>query len=301
MSQTITHPNRILFPENGLTKGDVAGYYEAVADRMLPHLRDRPLTVERYPKGIGAQGFMQKNRPSHAPDGVGAVELDKKDGVTVYSVVNDRAGLEFFVNLSAITFHVPTVTVTDGWHPDWVIWDLDPPENGEGLAAAAADQLRGFLQGIGIPTLLMATGSKGFHLRMPIQRGPTAADVDRLARGTAALAVRAFPDQLTIAFKKADRQGKVFVDWLRNAPRATSVVPYSLRPKAKAPVAAPLGWDELDRGPAGVTLTTIEERLDEADPWAGVEPLDLEPIIGEVETALDVEGITLEPFDRFRS
>ena len=298
---TITNPDRVLFPESGLTKADVGGYYDAVADRMLTHLRDRPLTVERYPKGIDDKGFMQKNRPSHAPEFVEAIELDKKDGVTEYPVVNDREGLSFFANLSAITFHVPTVTVSDGSHPDWVIWDLDPPEGSDELVATAATSMRSFLEDFEIPTLLMATGSKGFHLRTPIERNLDADQVNQLARGTAALAVAAHPDRLTTAFKKADRKGKVFVDWMRNTPRATSVVPYSLRPRERAPVAAPLAWDELSVGPTGVRLDSIGDRLSGSDPWDGVNPLDLEPISHQVDAVLDDAGITLEPFDRFRS
>lgn len=299
---TITNPDRVLFPETGLTKADVADYYDDVADRMLPYLSGRPLTVERYPRGIGAKGFMQKNRPSHAPSFVGAVELDKKDGVTVYPVVDDRDGLAFFANLSAITFHVPTVTVTDGWHPDWVIWDLDPPAGGDDVVTAATATMRSFLDGFGVETLLMATGSKGFHLRAPIERTLDSAQVDRLARGAAVLAVEAHPDQLTTAFKKADRGGRVFVDWLRNMPRATSVAPYSLRPGVEAPVAVPLVWDELTHlGPTGVTLRSIEDRLSGPDPWGDVPRLDLSPIAERIETALDDAGIILEPFDRFRN
>lgn len=299
---TITNPDRVLFPESGHTKADVANYYEAVADRMLPHLEDRPLTVERYPKGIGANGFMQKNRPGHAPAFVGAVEMDKKGGVTEHPVVNSRDGLEFFANLSAITYHVPTVTVADPRHPDWVIWDLDPPEGADGLVMAAAAAMRSFLEDLGIPTLLMSTGSKGFHLRTPIERNLDAGRVDRVARGTATLATAVHPDLLTMAFKKVDREGKVFVDWMRNMPRATSVVPYSLRAREPAPVAAPLAWDELtELGPAGVTLVSIEDRLSVPDPWEGAVPLDLEPVTAMVDTVLDDAGISLEPFDRFRS
>jgi bifunctional non-homologous end joining protein LigD len=299
---TISNPDRVLFPENGLTKADVANYYDAVAGRMLPHLRDRPLTVERYPKGIAAKGFMQKNRPGHAPAFVGSVEMDKKDGVTEYPVVNDRDGLEFFANLSAITYHVPTVTVSDPRHPDWVIWDLDPPEGADEPVIGAATTMRTFLDDLGIPTLLMATGSKGFHLRTPIERNLDAGRVDRLARGTATLATAVHTDLLTMAFRKADREGKVFVDWMRNMPRATSVVPYSLRAREPAPVAAPLVWDELtESGPAGVTLASIEDRLSVPDPWEGAVPLDLEPIAAMVDTVLDDAGIILEPFDRFRS
>jgi bifunctional non-homologous end joining protein LigD len=298
---TITHPERVLFPEDGLTKADVGGYYRAVADRMVPFLTGRPLSVERFPEGIAGDGFMQKNRPSHAPDAVGAVELDKKNGVTVYPVVDNEQGLLFFANLSAIAYHVPIVTVADMLHPDWVIWDLDPPDDGAGVTEAART-MRGFLADLGIPTLLMATGSKGFHLRTPIVPHLDVARVDHLARGTATLAESAYPDRLTTAFKKADRGGRVFVDWLRNTPRATSVVPYSLRPRNGAPVAAPLDWDELEsEGPSGVTLETIGRRLAREDPWQGAKPLDLGPIADEVDRLLDRAGVEFEPFDRFRS
>ena len=298
---TITNPDRVLFPESGLTKADVGSYYGAVADRMLPYLSDRPLTVERYPKGIDEKGFMQKNRPSHAPDSVGAIVMDKKDGFTEYPVVDDGDGLQFFANLSAITFHVPTGTVGDALHPDWVIWDLDPPEGSDEFVAAAATTMREFLESFDIPTQLMATGSKGFHLRAPIERNLEADRVNELARGVSALAAAAHPDQLTLAFKKADRDGKVFVDWMRNTPRATSVVPYSLRPKEHAPVAAPLAWDELSRGPGGVILQSIDDRLSQPDPWQDGIRLDLQPIAPRVQSVLEDAGITLEPFDRFRS
>lgn len=298
---TITHPDRILFPEDGFTKADVAGYYHAVADRMVPFIAGRPLSVERFPKGIAGGGFMQKNRPGHAPDAVGAVELDKRNGTTVYPVVDDEEGLLFFANLSAITYHVPTVTVDDELHPDWIIWDLDPPEDGAGVKDAAVG-VHEFLAELGIATLLMATGSKGFHLRTPIIADVDVGRVDRLARGTALLAESAHPDLLTTAFKKADRDGKVFVDWLRNTPRSTSVVPYSLRPRDGAPVAAPLDWDELATvGPSGVTLSTIDERLSRNDPWQGAVATDVGEVAAAVDDLLDDAGVELEPFDRFRS
>ena len=162
--------------------------------------------------------------------------------------------------------------------------------------------MRSFLDGFGIETLLMATGSKGFHLRAPIERSLDSAQVDRLAQGTAVLAVEAHPDQLTTAFKKADRGGRVFVDWMRNMPRATSVAPYSLRPREHAPVAVPLAWDELrSLGPTGVTLLSIDDRLSSPDPWRDAHRLELRPIAERIETALDDAAITLEPFDRFRS
>ncbi len=298
---TIAHPERVLFPESGITKGDLVAYYDAVADRLLPRIAGRPLSVERFPRGIDHTGFMQKNRPSHAPDNVGAVEMDKKDGVTVYPIVDDRDGLLFYANLSAITYHVPTVTVADPGHADWVIWDLDPPDYDDAIITPAAQAMRSFLADFGIETLLMGTGSKGFHLRVPIEPNLDVGQVDRLARSTAELAALAHPDLFTTAFKKKDRHGRVFVDWLRNTPHATSVAPYSLRPREPAPVAAPLAWEELSLGPAGVTLRSIGDRLERPDPWVGATPQDLTAIASAVDAAAADAGITLEPFDRFRS
>ena len=299
----ISNADRVVFPQNGITKGDVVAYYQLVAHRMLPFLRRRALTVERFPKGIAEKGFMQKNAPSHFGDDlIERKEVPKEGGgITVYPVIREVDAISAYANIGAMTFHVPPSTVDNEWHPDWMIWDLDPPANRSDLAREAARAVRHVLDAFEIPTVLMTSGSKGYHLRARIESGPDVKTVARIARSVAALAEAAHPAVVTLAFRKAERGQRVFVDWLRNAPYSTSVAPWSLRARDGAPVAAPISWEDLDStDPDGVRITEVEERLDN-DLWAGHAPVDLSATLPRVEAALDDSGITLEPFDRFRS
>lgn len=298
----ISNADRVVFPDDGLTKGDVVEYYRLVADRLVPFLAGRALTVERYPQGVGAKGFMQKNAPDHYPnDLIDRHEVPKEGGTTVYPVIHSAEGIEFFANLGVITFHVPSSPAEDWRRPEWIIWDLDPPEGRIDLVREAAHTLKGVLDAHSISTELMTSGSKGYHLRARIEAGTGWDDVARIARGLAALAVNESEDTMTLAFRKADRGERVFVDWLRNAPYATSVAPWSLRARPGAPVAAVLSWSELDEVPPdGIRLKSIEDRID-VDPWSGIHVIDLEGVRSKVDDELDSAGITLEPFDRFRS
>jgi bifunctional non-homologous end joining protein LigD len=297
-----TNADRIVFPDDGITKGDVYAYYQLVGPRLLPYLADRPLTVERYPKGLSAGGFMQKNAPDHYPEFIGRYEVARgAGGATTYPVIRDGEGIAYFANLGAITFHAPPATVSNLTHPDWIIWDLDPPEGRTDLARRAAHVMGSLLEGFGIPTLVMTSGSKGYHLRAPLARTADFTTVADISRGTGALAAAAHPDLLTLAFRKIDRGHRVFVDWLRNAPLSTAVVPWSLRARTGAPIAVPLAWDEVDSvAPNAIGLASVADRF-ETDPWTGIEPLDLTDAANLVNAALQAAGIRLEPFDRFRS
>lgn len=299
----VSNADRVVFPEDGITKGEVAGYYRAVADLMLPFVAGRALTVERYPKGIGETGFMQKNAPSHLTgDVIGRHEVNREEGgTTVYPVVRDGAGIAAFANLGVITFHAPPATVADPSRCDWAIWDLDPPPGRFDLARDAAKAMRDTLESLGVTTALMASGSNGYHLRAVVEPAAPAGLVAELARGTAALGEAAHPELLTLAFRKRDRGRRVFVDWLRNAPYSTSVVPWSLRARPGAPVAVPLAWDELDAiDPNGVGYAAVAERA-EVGPWRGLAGVDFAERERAVAEALDRAGIVLEPFDRFRT
>lgn len=299
----VSNADRVVFPDEGFTKGDVVAYYESVADRMLPFLTDRALTVERYPKGTAEKGFMQKNAPDHfGTNLIDRHEVPKEDGgTTVYPVVSDVEAIAEFANLGVITFHVPPSTVSDANHPDWAIWDLDPPSGAFDVVREAARQMREVLASFGISTVLMTSGSNGYHLRARLDPVADAGTVADVARGTAALASAAHPDNLTLAFRKAERGERVFVDWLRNAPYSTSVVPWSLRARSGAPVAVPISWDELDAvDPDGIGLSDIQGRFDQ-DPWASIEVHDFASLAPSVEEALEEAGVELEPFDRFRS
>ncbi|HJS72176.1 MAG TPA: ATP-dependent DNA ligase [Acidimicrobiia bacterium] len=299
----VSNADRVVFPDDGITKGDVVAYYESVAPKMLPFLANRALTVERFPRGTGSKGFMQKNAPEHFTDDViDRHEVPKEDGgTTVYPVVHDAGAIPAFANLGVITFHVPPSTVDDDWHPDWVIWDLDPPNGAFGLVREAAQAMREVLAGFAIDTILMTSGSNGYHLRARLDPVADAEAVARVARGTSALASAAYPDQMTLAFRKADRGERVFVDWLRNAPYSTSVVPWSIRARPGAPVAVPISWEEIgDIDPNGIEMAEADDRFG-LDPWKGLGPIDLTPMVEKVEEALAHAGVELEPFDRFRS
>jgi bifunctional non-homologous end joining protein LigD len=299
----VSNADRVVFPDDGITKGEVVSYYESVAERMMPFVAGRALTVERFPKGTGANGFMQKNAPDHFSDDlIDRHEVPKEDGgTTVYPVVNDAAAIAAFANLGVITFHGPPSTVADEWHPDWIIWDLDPPPGEFQLVRKAAVLLRDLLAGFDITPVLMTSGSNGYHLRARLVPEVEAETVAQIARGTAALAEAAHPDTMTLAFRKAERGDRVFVDWLRNAPYSTSVVPWSLRARSEAPVAVPISWDELDDiDPNGVRFADVTDRFD-LDPWQEIRDHDLKPIAEQAEKALDAAGVELEPFDRFRS
>ena len=298
----VTHPDRVVFPDDGITKGEVVAYYESVAERLLQFVAGRDLTVQRFPKGIAEPGFMQKNAPDHYPKGlIRRHRVGKGDGgTTVYPVIESAEAIGYFANLGVITFHAPPVRVADRTHPDWAIWDLDPPPGETALVRRAAETMRSFLDGLGIPTTLLASGSNGYHLRVRLDGTMTANAVERLARGAAVLAATEHEDLFTVAFRKADRGPRVFVDWMRNNPQSTSVAPWSLRPRPGAPVAAPLSWSELPTfDPQGVTLRTVVARL-RSDPWSGASEVDLSAAAKAVTGALDEKGIELKPFDRFR-
>jgi bifunctional non-homologous end joining protein LigD len=298
----ISNADRVVFPVDGITKGDVAAYYALVGDRLLPFAAGRALTVERFPKGIDGGGFMQKNAPDHYPnDLIARHEVPKEGGgTTVYPVIDSVEAVVYFANQGAITFHVPPVRVDDELHPDWVIWDLDPPPDRVDLVRAAAPRLRELLEEHGITTVVMTSGSKGYHLRTRIARTITVDQAAIVARGTATLAAAGHPDLMTTEFRKADRGDRVFVDWLRNSARSTSVAPWSIRARAGAPVAAPIAWAEIDRiAPDAIGLRTVADRIG-LDPWAGLEDADVAQVVGTVERSLDAAGIELEPFDRFR-
>lgn len=299
----VSNADRVVFPNDGITKGDVVGYYERVAERMLPFIEGRPLSVERFPRGIGGQGFMQKNVPEHAPeDLIGRYTVPKEDGgTTTYPMVSTAEGITFFANLGVITFHVPPARIEDEMHPDWAIWDLDPPPGSVDLVREAAKEMHSVLEGYGIPTLLLTSGSKGYHLRAPLAPTVDFESVAFVARGTAAVAAAANEDLMTLAFRKADRGDRVFIDWMRNTPRSTSVVPWSLRPRQGAPVATPISWTELAQvAPDQVRMGNIAERSRKR-PWAKAQAIDLSAVVEKVEADLASSGIVLEPFDRFRS
>ena len=295
----VSNPQKILFPESGVTKGEVVAYYQAAADRILPHLVGRPLTLQRFPAGIDKQGFMQKNAGKGFPAFIQRVELPKQGGTVSYPAISDLEGLVYLANQNTVTFHIPCFRTDDLEHPDRLVFDLDPTDGDLDGARFGAGQVHALLLELEVPSWVMTTGSKGFHVVVPL--APT---ISFDALGRFALAVAHFlslshPDRLTIEFLKKERRDRVFVDWLRNGFGATGVSPYSLRPREPAPIAMPIAWDEVDTTePSQFNLRDDLDRLDN-DPWQDAEPFDLSDAIAAVDRLVEEQNVELPEFDRF--
>ena len=293
----VSHPEKVLFPDSGVTKGDVAEYYHRVAPMMLPHLVDRPLTIQRFPQGIDKQGFMQKHAGKGFPDFIDRIELAKQDGTVKYPVIRDEMGLAYLANQNTITFHIPGFRASLLDHPDRMVFDLDPSEGDLEGVRFAAKATAEFLHTLEVPTWLMTSGSKGFHLVTPLRPTISFDQMGRFAQAVATFLARNHPEQMTIEFLKKERQGRVFVDWMRNHFGPTAVCPYSLRPRPGAPIAMPIDWSALDSTmPDGFRLRHFE-LVD--DPWARAQPIDLAPVVAAIEELITRFDLDLPNFDRF--
>ena len=270
----ITHPEKVLFPDDGITKGDLAGYYEAIAPVILPHLRGRPLTMERYPAGIGNKGFWQKDVTKGYPAWLQRVEVPKKDGIVHHPVVTDTQSLLWITNQNTITHHVWASRIPRLNYPDLCVFDLDPSTDDVAAVRAAAIGLRDLLDELGLPSWVKTSGSKGFHIVVPIDGKTDIGSVARFADAVGRLFVSLAPDQLTQEFSKADRRGRIYIDTGRNGYSATFAAAYTVRARSGAPVSAPCTWEEIERGevePQSFTLRTMPERIARVgDLWAEV-------------------------------
>jgi bifunctional non-homologous end joining protein LigD len=268
----ITHPEKVLFPEDGITKGELAAYYEAVAPVIVPHLRGRPVTMERYPAGIGAKGFWQKDVSKGFPEWLERVEVPKKDGVVHHPLITDSRSLLWMTNQNTVTQHVWTSRTPRLAHPDICVFDLDPSSEDPAPVRAAAIDLRNLLDELGLPSWIKTSGSKGFHIVVPIDGRTHIGAVARFASAVGSLFVSRAPDRLTQEFSKSDRAGRIYVDTGRNGYSATFAAPYTVRARRGAPVSAPCTWDEVEQGevdPRTFTLRNMPDRLAAAgDLWA---------------------------------
>jgi bifunctional non-homologous end joining protein LigD len=314
----VSNASRVVFPEVNRTKGDVVAYYERIASRLLVHVVDRPLSIRRFPKGLAAPGFFQKNVPAHYPPSIERFEVPRsataakrhprkgatEPDVTVYPLVHSSEHLAYLANQGALELHVPTARVPDLHRPDRLVFDLDPPSNAVALVRRAAHVMRDELGALALETVPVATGSKGYHLVAAI-RGSISGEVLAVtAQKVAALFAAKHPDTLTDAFRIANRGERVFVDWLRNNPSATVVAPYSLRARPRASVATPLRWDEIDAtAPDAFGIDDVDRLLERPDALAelATRPSDAEVFVANVDEAFARSGLALETFDRFRS
>jgi bifunctional non-homologous end joining protein LigD len=295
----VSHPEKLLFPADGITKGEVVGYYQAAAEHMLAHLVARPLTLERYPAGIDKPGFMQKHAGKGFPPFIERIELPKQDGTVQYPSIKDDEGLVYLANQNTITFHIPCFRNFDLEHPDRLVFDLDPTAGDIDGARFGAQAVAALLTELKVSPLVMTSGSKGFHVVVHLQPTIDFDSLARFAQECAVLLSHLHPDRLTVEFLKKERHGRVFVDWLRNGFGATGVSPYSLRPRPGAPIAMPITWDELPTTePNQFRLRDAGDRL-ATDPWEGATPVDLTDACSAVDSLVAERDIDLPKFDRF--
>jgi bifunctional non-homologous end joining protein LigD len=270
----VTRPDKPLFPD-GITKADLARYYEQVASAMLPHLDGRPLNLERYPDGIDGERIIQQRVGRHFPDWIKRVEVPARDGAVEHVIASDPATLVYLAGQACITPHPWLSRRGRLDRPDRLIFDLDPSRGDEPDAVRrAACRIRELLSELGLHAWVMTSGSRGYHVAVPLQRRADFDAVRAFARDVARVAAARDPDLFTNEQRKAKREGRILIDVMRNAYGHTSVAPYAVRARPGAPVATPLHESELsdrDTRPDRWTLTTVASRLErDGDPWAAI-------------------------------
>jgi bifunctional non-homologous end joining protein LigD len=273
----LSNTAKVLFPGDRITKGDLVEYYHAVTGTMLPLLRDRPVSMTRFPDGIASGGIVQKNVPAYFPGWITRAPV-RKEGGSLRQVICDKpATIVYLANQACIELHAFSSRLSHLHEPDQLIFDLDPPD-GDRFAdvRVCALRLRELLTGeLGLPAFVKTTGGNGLHVHVPLNARQDFDTVREFARQAAELLVARNPDLITTEQRKDKRGPRIYADLMRNAYAQLAVAPYSVRARPGAPVATPLSWDELDdQGlrPGQFTLRTVPRRIREAgqagDPWA---------------------------------
>ncbi|NUR06054.1 MAG: DNA ligase [Nocardioidaceae bacterium] len=267
----ITKADKALFPD-GTTKGDLAEYYAGVADVMLPHLADRPVNMQRFPDGVDAGGFYEKKVPSYFPDWVRTVEVATDQGRQRQVVVDDARSLVYLAQQACLTPHTWLSRTDDLDRPDQLVLDLDPSTDEVEPVRRAAHLVGDLLDDLGLTAYLKTTGSRGYHVLVPLRPHDGFDEVRGFAREVAHLLVSREPDLLTVEQRKAKRGDRVLVDVMRNGYGQTAVPPYAVRARDGAPVSTPIEWAELaTTDPASYTLASVRRRLAQRDdPWKGL-------------------------------
>jgi bifunctional non-homologous end joining protein LigD len=248
----LSSPDRVLFPDDGITKGDVFAYYEQVANTLVPHLRDRPFTMKRYPHGITGEVFFQKQAPKHLPDWIPTRQFRtwRREGgsrLVDFALVNSPEAVLFMVQNNCIDMNAWYSRVDKPHRPDFVLFDLDPPDGGFELAIEVAQLIRELLDDVGLPGYVKTSGADGIHVVAPIARRATFEQTYAFAEQASRLLEERHPGKVTTEWLKKKREG-VLVDHRQNGWGKTIASVYSVRPKPGAPVSTPLHWDELTPG-----------------------------------------------------
>jgi bifunctional non-homologous end joining protein LigD len=270
----ITAPQKVLFPAAGITKGDLVRYYAQIATHMLPHVRDRPLSMQRFPEGIDRKGFFQKNVPAYFPAWIPRVTVPKEGGTVTHAMACDADALVYLAGQACITPHTWLSRVPALESPDRMVFDLDPSDGQFPAVREAARLIGELLEALGLPAYAMTTGSRGVHVWVPLRPRAGFDAVREFTRDLAGLLVAHHPSRFTLEQRKAKREGRILIDVMRNAYAQTAVPPYAVRPRAQAPVATPLYWEELSDShlrPDKFTIRNLFRRLAaRGDPWSDV-------------------------------
>lgn len=272
----LSHLDKVFFPDDGITKGDLVAYYESMAPRIIGYLKDRPLVMDRYPDGITGQRLVQKNVPGYFPDWITRAEVKKQGGVVRHVICDKPATLVYLANQACIELHVFLSSLAALDRPDQLVFDLDPPdEAGFDLARRHALNLREILESdLGLATFVKTTGGKGLHVHVPLRPEADFDTVRGFARDVATRLASRFPDELTVEPRKEQRGHRLYLDIMRNAYAQTVVAPYSVRGRPGAHVSTPLSWSEVEDAtlnPGQFTMRTIAAELERrGDPWAGM-------------------------------
>jgi len=271
---TITNIDKVLYPDDGVSKGDVLRYYHDVAAVMLSQLRNRPVTLRRYPDGIQTSGFFQKEASAYFPDWIRVTPVPHRSRPTTdYVVCDDEATLLYLAGQACLEFHIVLSTADRLKQPDLLAIDIDPPDGTDvresrGVACRARD----LLDAVGLVPFIQTTGGRGFHVVAPLDGEAEYGVAHELSRVLASHLVRRTPDRLTTEQRKDRRGDRIFLDVNRNGYRQTIIAPYSLRARAGAPAATPIDWSELAHvTPAQFGVRDMSDRLaGRSDPWAGI-------------------------------
>lgn len=270
----ISHPHKKLFKEAGVSKKQLIEYHRRVASKLLPYIKNRPITLERYPEGIDTDGFYMKAKPDYFPDWINTIDIEKKEGVTLEQMICDsEETLVYLINQGTISCHAWLSSKSHINQPDRMLFDLDPSIEDHAKVKKAALTLKAIVDHYDMPSFLMMTGSRGLHVWVPIEPDYDFDCVRKLALSLANKAVEKEPDLLTTKLRKDQRGDKVFIDTLRNAYGQTSVVPYSVRALPQASIACPIKWMELENKafkPRRYTIHNIFHRLGQVkNVWQG--------------------------------
>jgi bifunctional non-homologous end joining protein LigD len=270
----ISNPEKILFPGGNITKKEFVEYYDWIWPIMQDYIKDRPVSLERYPDGIDHESFYQKETPAYYPSYVKRAIVEDDHKTMRYAMINNRQSIDYIANMASIPIHTWQSRLKTLEYPDQVIWDLDPSDDDFKKVRIGAKLLKYFLEELGLQPWLKFTGSKGVHITVPLEAEYDYAAIKAFSGSVATFMASKLPELFTIELRKSKRHGRIFVDYLRNQFGHTAAAPYSVRALQGAPVAAPITWDELDdkrMNPQSFNIRNIRQRLEEkGDLWKGI-------------------------------